>query len=103
MPRRLSIGTADLADQLDRNRAADGGAKIEAKLGAARIVERRLQFDIGIALGRLAVVQRGRLPVDLDVALDLIALIVGDDFQRVGFELLIHHQLVGGKSARGRR
>ena len=39
------------------------------------------------------------MPVDLDLALDLIALIVGDDFQRVGFELLIHHQAIGGKSA----
>ena len=96
MPRRLS--DADLAGQLDRQRAADGGPEIESELGPAGVIERRLQFDIRIALGRLAVIQRGRLPVDLDVALDLIARIVGDDLERVGFELLIHHQFVGGKS-----
>ena len=88
----VAVGAADLAAQLDRQCAADRGAEIQSEARAARIIERRLQFDIRIALARLAVVQRGRLPVDLDVALDLIALIVGDDLQRVGFELLIHHQ-----------
>ena len=97
MPTRLSV--PDLADHLDRNGAADRGSEIEPEPRAARVIERRLQLDIGIALVRLAIIERGRLPVDLDVALDLIALIVGDDLQRVGFELLVHHQLVGGKPA----
>src|SRR5215813_12193334 len=44
---------------------------------------------------RLAVIEACRLAADFHVALDLIALIVGDDFQRVRFELLAHHQLVG--------
>src|ERR1700721_950371 len=53
---------------------------------------------IGIALAWLAVIQRGRLAIDPDVALDLISLIVGNDFHRVGFELLVHHHTIGGKS-----
>jgi len=39
------------------------------------------------------------LPIDLDFTLDLIALVIGDDLQFVGLELLIHHQAIGGKSA----
>jgi len=54
---------SDLADQLDRDGAADRRSEIESEAGAARVIECRLQFDIGIALVRLAVVQRGRLPV----------------------------------------
>ncbi len=65
------------------------GPRSNPMTGAARVIERRLQFDIGIAFVRLAIVQRGRLPVDLHVALDLIAGIIGDNLQRVGFELLI--------------
>ena len=58
-----------------------------------------MEFDIGIALGRLTIIQRGGLAVDLDLALDLISGVVGDNLQRVGFKLLVHHQLVGGKPA----
>jgi hypothetical protein len=36
------IAASDLADQLDRNSTTDRRAEIEPKLGAARIVERRL-------------------------------------------------------------
>jgi len=43
-----------------------------------------MQFDVGIAVGWLAIVERRRLAVDLDVALDLHALVVGDDLQRIG-------------------
>src|ERR1700754_2861689 len=50
----------------------------------------------GIALGRFAIIELRLLSVDLDVAPDLIAGIVGDDLQRVGLQLLVHHQLVGG-------
>jgi hypothetical protein len=71
----------------------------EPEARPAGVVERRLQFDIRVALGRLAVVQRRRLSVDLHIALDLIALIVGDNLQRIGLQLLIHHQPIGGKSA----
>ena len=74
------------------------GLRSKPEARAARIVQRRLQLDVRIALGRLAVIERGRLPVDLDVALDLIALVVGDDLEVVGLELLVHHQLVGGKA-----
>ena len=94
-----AVVIADLADHLDRNGAADGGSEIEPEARAAGIIQRRLQPDIGVALVRLAIIQRGRLPVDLDVALDLIAGVVGDHLQRVGFQLLVHHELVGGKSA----
>ena len=58
-----------------------------------------MEFDIGIALGRLTIIQRGGLAVDLDLTLDLISCVVSDNLQRVGFELLVHHQLVGGESA----
>ncbi|MHC2407473.1 hypothetical protein ACVJGC_000064 [Bradyrhizobium diazoefficiens] len=88
----------DLARELDRQRATDGRAEIEAETRAARIVQRRLQADVRIALGLLAIVERGRLPVDLDVALDLVALVARDDLQIVGLQLLVHHQLVGGKA-----
>ena len=95
----VAIRASDLAGQLDRNSPADRRSEIEPQARAAGIVERRLQFDIGIAFDRFAIIHRGRLPIDLDLALDLIALIVGDDFQRIGFELLIHHQAIRGKSA----
>ena len=89
---------ADLADHLDRDGAADSGPEIEPEPRAAGVIQRCLQPDVGVALARLAIIQRGRLSVDLDVALDLIAGVVGDDLQRVGFQLLVHHELVGGKS-----
>ena len=73
------ISAADLADQFDRDRTAYRRAEIEPEPGAARIVQRRRQFDVGVALGRLAVIERSLLPVDLDVAPDLIAGIIGDD------------------------
>src|ERR1700730_18238870 len=68
--------TADLSTELDRNGTAHRGTEIESATLTARVIERGLQFDIGIAIARFAVIQRGRLPVDLDVTLDLVALIV---------------------------
>ncbi|MBA7481600.1 hypothetical protein ES707_17074 [subsurface metagenome] len=94
----LVIAAADLADQLDRQRAGDRRTQIEAESRAAGIVERRRKPDVGIALGGLPVVERGLLAIDLDVALDLIAGIVGRELQRIGFQLLVHHQLVDRKA-----
>src|SRR5262249_22287685 len=85
----------DLADKLDRNAARDLRSEVEPEPRAACVVQRRLQADISIAVGGLAIIECGLLSVDLDVALDLIALIVGDDLERIGLELLVHHQLVG--------
>ena len=96
--RRLIGPAAILPDSLIGTDPLTAGPRSKPEPRAARIVQRGLQFDVRIALGRLAIVERGRLPVDLDVALDLIALVVGDDLEVVGLELLVHHQLVGSKT-----
>src|SRR6202007_2931273 len=54
----VMVAAADLAGQPDRDRAAHGGAEIEPEPRAARIVERRLQLDVGIAFRRLLLCQR---------------------------------------------
>src|SRR4029077_16695407 len=68
-----TVVIADLAYHLDRDCAADGRPEIKPQPRPACIVQRRRQLDIGFAFVRLAIVQRGRLAVDLHVALDLIA------------------------------
>ena len=61
----VAVGAADLADQLDRNCAGHRGAEIEAEPRPAGVIERRLQFDIGVALVRLAIIERRRWPLIL--------------------------------------
>ena len=68
MPKRLRVVAAILPVSLTGTVPLTRGPEIEAEPGAAGVVERRLQLDVGIAVGRLAIIQRGRLPVDLDVA-----------------------------------
>ena len=94
----VTVAAADLAGQLDRDRAGDCRTEIEPEAGAACVIERRLQLDVGVALRGLAIIECARLAVDLDVALDLITLIVGDHLQIIRLELLVHDQLVGGKA-----
>ena len=75
--RSASIGIAafavarggDAAVELDRHRAAEIGADIEAELAAAGLVERGLDahFGVGVA-ARLAIVEGRGDAVDLDVA-----------------------------------
>ena len=95
----VMLAGANLAAQLDRDRAAYARPQIDAQLGARGIVERCSQAHIGVAIGILAVVQRGRLSGDLDVALDPVALIIGHHLEGVGFELLVQRQLVDRERA----
>ena len=51
------IAARDLADDLDRDCAADGRTEIKPEPGATGVVEGGLQLDVGIALGRLAIIE----------------------------------------------
>jgi len=54
---------ADLADHLDRDRAADGWPEIKPETRAAGVVERRRQLDVGVGVVQLAIIQRGGWPL----------------------------------------
>ncbi len=89
---------ADAAYNLDRDRAGDGAAEIDAEPAASGFVNHRLQVQFGV--GRaflLAQIDRGRSAVDFHVAVDLVAVGRGAHPQRGGFDLLPHQHFVGGE------
>ena len=83
--------------ELDRHRPGQKAADIEAEFVARVLVERGLDADIGVAVARLAIIERGGNAVDLDVAADPLAQIVGTDLEQCGLDLLAHDHTLGGE------
>src|SRR5262249_41477253 len=76
--------------ELDRHRPGEGAAEIETEFAARVLVERGLDADIGVAVARLAVIERGSNAVDLDVTPDPVTQVVGGHLEQRGLDLLAH-------------
>src|SRR5262249_25307927 len=82
---------------LDRHRTIEA-AEVEAEASTGGFIKGRTHTHLGIGItARLAILERGRHTVDLDVAADLIAVVIGRYAQVRGFDLLAQHHSVGGK------
>ena len=65
---------------------------------ARGVVEHELDAHVGVRLiAGFTIIEHRRRAVDAHVALDLHALRIGQDFQRLRFHLLAQHHLVGAK------
>ena len=83
--------------ELDRHRPHEEAAEIEAELAASAFVEGGLDAHIGIGVTRLAVVERGGNAVDLHIAADPVALVVGAHLEQRRLDLLSHDHALGGE------
>src|SRR5205807_1235778 len=82
-------------------RPAEISTDIEAELAATGIVESGLNADFRVGIATwLAIVERSGDAVDLHVAPDVVALIVGAHAQICRFDLLTHYQPFSGKAGK---
>src|SRR5262249_15917200 len=81
--------------KFDRNRPGGYSAEVEAELAARRLVQRRLDTDVDITIAPLAIVERGRDAVELDVTPDPMAVVVGADLEQGRLDLLAHDHALG--------